>query len=404
MSPIADRPSPTWKVILAAFLAALGAAGCATGQQLEVKKVDAVVQPPSNVALYLKITRQDGQPVTLLANDFKVYEDGKQVPPKKMKRALLPVKYAVDRYVLVLVDLSGPLVDSEYLSTLQDAVSSLAERVGKDARMGLSAFDGDGIVPFIQFDDAERKAGLAAMRKFRPRSRNIDLWGAFIAALDGLDAATKQSPAPHQRATLILVTDRRDKAGRHSQAETLARVLETKADVFVIGIGDGINREELEPLGKTGALFAAEARDLQKPFVDLADRIEAQLGQDYLFSYCSPQKAGKKGGKHTVELRIATAQWHASVEHEFSTRGFTKQACDPEAKPEFKPASKDSGGHAAAPEKTEESAEGDEAKPKSRSKEASKRAKKKVEPAASTDPADPAEPAESPQPAEPAEK
>jgi hypothetical protein len=375
-------------LIRAAFVAALGASGCATGQQLDVKKVDAVVQPPSNVALYLRITRQDGQPVTLLANDFKVYEDGKQVPSKKMKRALLPVKYAVDRYVLVLVDLSGPLVDSEYLSTLQDAASSLAERVGKDAHMGLSAFDGDGIVPFIQFDDAERKAGLAAMRKFRPRSRNIDLWGTFISALDGLDEATKGSPAPHQQATLVLVTDRRDKAGRHSQAEALARVQKSKADVFVIGIGDAINREELEPLGKTGALFADEARELQKPFVDLADRIEAQLGQDYLFSYCSPQKAGKKAGKHTVELRIATAQWHASVEHEFSTRGFTKEACDPEAKPEFKMATKDSGGSGTAQAKAEDSAEGDEATPKVRPKEANKKAKKKAAPAEVADPSD----------------
>lgn len=321
-------------VALGAVAASL-AAGCATGQALEVKKVDATVQPPANIALYLKIARQDGQPVTLLANDFKVYEDGKQVPAKKVKRALLPVKYAVDRYVLVMVDLSGPLVDSEYLSTLQDSVAQLAERVGKDARMGLSAFDGDGIVPFIALEDGDTKAGLVAMRKFRPRSRNIDLWGTFIAALDGLDEAAKRSTVPHQKATLILVTDRIDKAGRHSRDEALARVQKSPADVYVIGIGDGINREELEPMGKTAALFAAEARELEKPFTDLADRIEAQLGQDYLFSYCSPQKVGKRPGKHTVEVRIATSQWHATVEHEFSTKSFTKAACDPSAKPEF---------------------------------------------------------------------
>jgi hypothetical protein len=193
------------------------------------------------------------------------------------------------------------------------------------------------------------------------------LWGTFIAALDGLDEATKQSPAPHQHATLILVTDRRDKAGRHSQADALARVQKSRADVYVIGIGDAINREELEPLGKTGASFASEARELQKPFVDLADRVEAQLGQDYLFSYCSPQKAGKKGGKHVVELRIATAQWHANIEHEFSTRGFTKEACDPEAKPEFKNFSKEAAEDSAT-DKTDDP-EG-KAKPKKSKKKA----------------------------------
>ena len=338
-----------------ALVALLGAVSCATGQQLEMKKVDAVAQPPANVAFFLKIARPDGQPVTLLAKDFKVYEDGK--PSKKVKRALLPVKYAVDRYLLVLVDLSGPLVDSEYLSTLQDAVASLAERVEKDVRLGLSGFDGEGIVPFVPFlpsGDTDLKAGLATMRKFRPRSRNIDLWGTFINSLDLMDQVTRQSTVPHQHATLILVTDRRDKAGRHSQQDALTRVQKSGADVFVVGIGDGINREELEPLGKTGALFADEPRDLQKPFVELADRLEARMGQDYLFSYCSPQKGGgKRSANHTVELRIATPQWHATVEHEFSTRGFTKQSCDPEAKPDFKTASKDSNGDRRAEAKAE---------------------------------------------------
>src|SRR5205823_1508626 len=113
----------------------------------------------------------------LLASDFKVFEDGKQVPSKKLKRALLPAKYAVDRYVLVLVDLSGPLVDSEYLPTLQGAVQNLAGRVGKDTHLALSGFDGDGAVSFVGFEDSDPTPGMAAMRKFRPRTRNIDLWG-----------------------------------------------------------------------------------------------------------------------------------------------------------------------------------------------------------------------------------
>jgi hypothetical protein len=328
---------PSLSLASTSILAAVVAAGgCATGQLLDVKKVDAAVQPPANVALYLKIAREDGQSVTLRPNDFKVYEDGKQLPAKKVKRALLPVKYAVDRYVLVVVDLSGPLVDSEYLSTLQDALSSLAERIGKDAHVGLSGFDGDGMVPFIALDDSDTAAGLSAMRKFRPRSRNIDLWGTFIGALDVLDEAANQSSVPYQQSTLILVTDRVDKAGRHSREEALARVQKSRADVYVVGIGDGIRREELEPLGKTGALFAAEARELEKPFVELSDRIESQLGHDYLFSYCSPPKSGKRAASRTVEVRIATSQWRASVEHQFSTRGFTKAACDPEAVPDFK--------------------------------------------------------------------
>jgi len=362
LSPTAVRPSRTLFPIAFAALSACSLGACATGQPLEIKKVDAAVQAPANVALYLKITREDGQPVTLQPGDFKVFEDGKQLPPKKVRRALLPVKYAVDRYVLVVVDLSGPLVDSEYLSTLQDAVADLAERVGKDARMGLSAFDGDGIVQFIGLEGGDPRAGLVAMRKFRPRSRNIDLWGAFITSLDALDAATGKSAVPHQKATMILVTDRKDKAGRHSAEDALARVQKSKADVYVIGIGDGIDREALEPLGKTAALFAAEARELGKPFVEIADRVEAQLGEDYLFSYCSPQKGKKKGGKHSAELRIETKRWHGAVDYEFSTRDFTAEACDPEAKPDFKTASVQESAAASEDDGDDKSAKGQKAK------------------------------------------
>ncbi|MEO8214028.1 MAG: hypothetical protein ABI560_12580, partial [Myxococcales bacterium] len=66
--------------VVVALLMALGGGAlgaCATGRPLEVKKVDAVAQPPSNVAVYMKITRDDGQPVSLVAADFKVFEDGK---------------------------------------------------------------------------------------------------------------------------------------------------------------------------------------------------------------------------------------------------------------------------------------------------------------------------------------
>lgn len=331
--PVLVRASGIPKLaVLAVWAGAIGA--CASGQALQVTKVSASAQPPANVALYLKVTRPDGQPATLLAADFKVYEDGKIIPSKKLKRALLPASVAIDRYVLVAVDLSGPLADSEYLSTLQDTVSSLAERLGKDAHLALSVFDGDGLKPFLGYDDADVKAGLAAMRKFRPHNRNVDLWGSFIEALGGLDEAGGHSTAPYHQTSLILMTDRRDKAGRHSRDEVLARVQASASDVYVIGIGDAINKEELTPLGKSGAFFVDEPHDLDKPFVDASEKIEAKRGQDYIFSYCSTARPSKRG-KHKLEVKIVSPQFHGSVDHEFSTRGFVKGPCDPRKKPEF---------------------------------------------------------------------
>ena len=313
----------------------LGCVGCGTATALDMKSVKVVVQPPSNVVLHLKVTPPEGQTATLLATDFAVYEDGKQIPNKKVRRALLPSSLAVERYVVVAIDLSGPLVDSEYLSTLQDVVASFTERVGKDTRVALAVFDGDGLKPFIGFDVVDFKPGLTAMRKFRPHNRTVDLWGAFIASLDALDAAAKESTAPEHSSTLVFMTDRRDKAGKHTLDEANTRLQASPADMYVLGLGDAINREELTRLGRPDAFFVEKFRDLGKPFDEAATRIEAKRDQDYVFSYCSAVKPGKKPTKHAVELRISTKRWSGEVEQSFSSKSFVKGACDPRQKPSF---------------------------------------------------------------------
>jgi hypothetical protein len=128
----------------------------------------------------------------------------------------LPTTSVVERYVLIAVDLSGPIVDSEYLSTLHAAVGNLVERVGKDAHLSVQAFDGDGLKPFVNFEDADQKAGLSGLRRFRPHNRTVDLWGSYLAALDALDEAAGHATAPEHTAQLLFVTDRRDKAGKHT--------------------------------------------------------------------------------------------------------------------------------------------------------------------------------------------
>lgn len=324
--------------------ATVAAIGCASTTALEVKKVGAVVEPPANVALHLKIKRPDGKAVTLLATDFKVYEDGKQIPSKKLKRALLPASLVVERYVMVAVDLSGPLVDSEYLSTLQDVVASFSERAGKATHFALSVFDGDGLKPFVRFEDTEIKPGLAGMRRFRPHNRTVDLWGAFIASLDALDAAAKGSTALEHTSALVFMTDRRDKAGKHTLDEANTRLQDSKADVFVIGIGDAVNREELQRLGRPDAFFAEKFRDLGKPFDQAAEALEAERGQDYVFAYCSATHPGKKPTRHKLEVKIETKEWSGEVEHEFSSRTFQKGTCDPRRKVDFAPKAEEGGG------------------------------------------------------------
>jgi len=301
-----------------------------------MKAVAVSAQAPSNVAVHLKVTQPEGRTATLLASDFTVEEDGKAIPAKKLRRALLPSSLVVDRYVMLVVDLSGPLIDSEYLSTFHDVVASFSERAGLDSHLALSAFDGDGLKPFIAFDATELKPGLAGMRKYRPHNRTVDIYGAYIAALDELDAAAKASTAKDHSSTLVFVTDRRDKAGKHTLDEANTRLQASPADVYVLGLGDAINKEELTRLGRPETFFVEKFRDLGKPFDQAGDRIEAKRSEDYVFSYCSQVKPGKKGTKHKVEIEIVSKQWSGSTSATFSSKGFVKGgACDPRQRASF---------------------------------------------------------------------
>src|SRR6187551_414066 len=111
---------------------AAAAAGCGSSSgNLKVTKISAAAAQPANVAVYLDVKDKAGRPIPGLAEkNFRVYEDGKLVTTSKAKRALLEPKQFDTRYVLLLVDMSGPIVDSEDLPELANAITGFVDHVG----------------------------------------------------------------------------------------------------------------------------------------------------------------------------------------------------------------------------------------------------------------------------------
>src|SRR2546425_1096411 len=92
--------------LAAASVLALG--GC-----LHLELVDASVRKPSNVAVYFSVVDTKKQPVPNLAADqFKIYEDGKLVSVYESKQTILNPEVAAVQYTLLLVDMSGSVVES----------------------------------------------------------------------------------------------------------------------------------------------------------------------------------------------------------------------------------------------------------------------------------------------------
>jgi hypothetical protein len=253
-----------------------------------------------------------GRPIPGLAEkNFRVYEDGKLVTTSKGKRALLEPKLFDTRYVLLLVDMSGPIVDSEDLPELTNAIGAFVDHVGATHEIAVGAFDGnDEVVPFLGYTGtAETKKVVQAMQKFRPRSRNANLNGAVYQGLHSLRDRLKEASAAQKSAILVIFTDRGELA--HSVSpETLKQGLkETPAQIYVIGVGESVHRDELTALGRSGAYVSFNPKNFKEGFDDIAKKLTADADGRYVFSYCSP----KRRGSHRVDAEGARSP-HVQVQ------------------------------------------------------------------------------------------
>jgi hypothetical protein len=315
------------------------AAGCGTGGTLKVTKISAAADQPANVAVYLDVKDKQGRPIPGLAEkNFRVYEDGKLVTTTKGKRALLEPKQFDQRYVLLLVDLSGPIVDSEDLPELVNAVGAFVDHVGATHEIAVGVFDGnDEVVPFLGYaGTADTKKVVQAMQKFRPRSRNTNLNGAVYQGLHSLRDRLKDTTAAQKSAILVIFTDRGELA--HSVSpETLKQGLrDTPAQIHVIGVGEGVHRDELIALGRNGTYLSGNPKNFKQGFAEIGKKLTDDADGRYVFSYCSP----KRRGSHRVEVEAVTPKDRGRLVFKFNADGFTS-GCTPNKQMDLAPRTAD---------------------------------------------------------------
>ncbi len=321
----------------AALLFLLGVTGCA-GLQLAPIKV--TQQKPSNVAVYFKVQTRDGDPVGgLTADQFRIYEDGQLVSQYESKQTILNPQVAAVHYTLLLVDMSGSVSDSGNGEFVAQAVGTFTERVEKQQKVAIYAFDGSpDLTPIVPFTDqaGSAKAGAQQLASFKPKDPSTNLNGAVVKALDELDAALGKASQPLKFGTLVVFTDGTDRANRVPADAMVQHIKEKPFDVFAIGLGAEIKEPQLKSIGKSGTAMAADKGAIVKAFDDVGAKVEARTRSYYLLSYCSPSRAGK----HEVRIEAVhkdaqgKAEETGSLKSEFDATGFAP-GCDPNTPPSF---------------------------------------------------------------------
>ncbi|HVV50110.1 MAG TPA: vWA domain-containing protein [Polyangia bacterium] len=319
---------------------ALGLGACLTsavlgcgGGTLKVTKLGASAQRPANIALYLSVFDKVGQPVGGLAvENFRVYEDKKLISATKGKRALLDTGIASSRFALLMVDLSGPIADSEDLPELARAVGAFVDKVGVTQSVAVDAFDGaDEVAPLFGFGAKMETAKIVeAVKSFRPRKRNSNLNGAVYQGLAALKAQMDQATATEKGGELVIFTDRGDLSHTVNAAVLEQALKDTPVDVYVIAAGEKVSRPEIAAIGHSGIFVSNDPKAFKKGFEQVAAKLATASDGRYIFSYCTP----KRKGDHELVLEVAVPGDSGRLSYKFDADSF-KAGCTPKKRPSF---------------------------------------------------------------------
>jgi Mg-chelatase subunit ChlD len=288
---------------------------------------------PSVVRLVFQLTC-DGEPVPgLEESDFEVFEDGESISVFESDQQIVPTVALYQLSTLLMLDMSGSMVESGNLPALQEAASTFIAKLGGDQEVAVYTFDGQEsptlLVPFTS-DDELLGAGIALLTDYEVVDSSTNLNGAVLRGLALLDREAGRHVDKLFGGNLAIFTDGKDQAGRVADDVAADAAQASEHSVYTIGLGGEIAEGHLEDIGKDGALFAEDVDSLSEAFDEVAADILAEANSLYILAYCSPKRAGSH------ELKLKLKDTSAKLNYTFDAAGF-EGGCDPDdfVPPEF---------------------------------------------------------------------
>jgi len=313
-------------VVLSLFAAFFLLSGCAT--TLKFNKISNETRLPSLITLHFSLQTEDGEPVPYLkAEDFVIKEDGKEVSVFESKQTILPRNKQFELVTLLLLDMSGSIIESGSLTSLQEAMKVFIETVSESQIVSIYAFDGRKEIQQLLAFTSDKKRMLDAVGRlpnYKAKDPSTNLNGAVLS---GLPIISKRVAAAKKigkitTGTMILFTDGTDQAGRIADSVSRGRAMKSKSSIFAIGLGGEIDKDHLKSIGQSGFEFADDTDDIVEAFASIAEKIKRESNKYYAIAYCSPKRAGRH------HLEISVRDYDGSMGYGFNATGFTPQ-CDP---------------------------------------------------------------------------
>ena len=246
------------------------------------------------VVLNLTVTDKAGQYVKALKlSDFKIYEDGVEVPANMIANfSLQEAPYAA----VVLLDSSGSM----------EARFSLARSAAIRFLDGLRPED---VAAVYRFDSkVERVQEFSGGRDLAPMAYAIRAKGMTTLNDAIVEAANTLASRPEQRKAIVILSDGMDTFSKASNDKAVESALAVGASIFAVDMsqidvgGKRLGATTLKGFAeKTGGRFIATPGGpaLREAFSGIAD----ELGHQYTVAY-RPTNQKRDGKWRTLEVKV----------------------------------------------------------------------------------------------------
>ena len=211
---------------------------------------------PSVVRISFKLTC-DGEPVPgKTEEDFTISEDGDSISVFESAQQIVPTVASFQLSSVLVLDMSGSMIESGNLPGLQIAANSFISTMGGHQNIAIYTFDGrediEVLVPFTQDVDA-LSAGIDSLSSFDVVDSSTNLNGAVISTIAALDAEAALHADKLFGGTIAIFTDGKDQAGRVSDESAAMAADVTDHAIYSIGLGGEIDTDHLDALRTASA-------------------------------------------------------------------------------------------------------------------------------------------------------
>jgi hypothetical protein len=305
--------------------------GCAVGKSLSpdvaVGALSVTAKPPGRVQAVLSVTDGGKAPDELGPENFEVREGDVPLSSEQVGLQVQSLGSMTGHEAVVLVDGSRAFTDAER-GPLAGALTQLIDRLRFHQSVTLLAFDGSpelrSIARYRQSAMAaplKNDPGITRLLSYRPRDQSSSLYSALIQGRKALDERLPKASAVEPVGSLIVVARGPDQAGRADETEARAALHGRRS--FLLKVGTWSKDTSLDWVGGEGTRAAASLGTLGTPVDELARQVDEVFLRDYVVTYCSPARFGKRQLRVVVKLPDESGKERtAQATSEFDATGF----------------------------------------------------------------------------------